>query len=149
MSAFFAFLHHIAAFALISALVVEFALLKETLTATLARRLLLADLVFGVSAAAVLVIGLLRVFFFEKGAIYYFTNLPFLGKLALFALIGALSARPTKTFLSWRAALKNGQDPSISAENLSRLQRTVLIEMGLAAVLILFAAMMARGIGSF
>src|SRR3546814_4622040 len=49
-----------------AALAVEFVLLKETLSAAIARKLLIADMVFGASAGAVLVIGLLRVFFFEK-----------------------------------------------------------------------------------
>jgi putative membrane protein len=68
MTSFFAFLHHVAAFALVAALVVEFVLIKEDLTLKSARKLQLADLAFGISAGIVLVVGLLRVFYFEKGA---------------------------------------------------------------------------------
>lgn len=148
MSSLFAFLHHIAAFALIAALAVEFVLIKETLTVTIARKLLVADMVFGAAAGAVLVIGLLRVFFFEKGAAFYFTNIPFLAKLALFALIGLMSIRPTREFLSWRSAIKAGQAPKVDEAALQRLRASIHAELAAAAVLILCAALMARGVGS-
>lgn len=148
MSSLFAFLHHIAAFALIAALAVEFVLIKEALTVTIARKLLVADMVFGAAAGAVLVIGLLRVFFFEKGAAFYFTNIPFLAKLALFALIGLMSIRPTREFLSWRSAIKAGQAPKVDEAALQRLRASIHAELAAAAVLILCAALMARGVGS-
>lgn len=147
MSSLFAFLHHMAAFALAAALAVEFVLIKEAMSVTVARKLLLADLVFGASAGAVLVIGLLRVFFFEKGAAFYFTNIPFLAKLALFALIGVLSIRPTREFLSWRSAIKAGEAPSVDAITLQKLRKTIHAELAALALLILCAALMARGVG--
>jgi putative membrane protein len=82
MVSLFAFLHHVAAFALVAALAVEFVLIKGELTTRSARKLLFADLVFGVSAGFVLVVGLLRVFVFEKGSAYYFHSVPFLAKVA-------------------------------------------------------------------
>jgi putative membrane protein len=72
MSALFAFLHHIAAFALVAALTVEFVLLRDELTLNSARRIAFADLAFGIAAGVVFVAGLLRVFYLEKGAGYYF-----------------------------------------------------------------------------
>jgi putative membrane protein len=148
MSSLFAFLHHMAAFALVAALAVEFVLIKETITETIARKLLLADLVFGVSAGAVLVIGLLRVFFFEKPAVFYFANIPFLAKLALFALIGIMSIRPTRQFLSWRTPLKAGQAPTVDVGTLRKLRKTIHMELAALALLILCAALMARGVGN-
>ena len=67
MSTLFAFLHHLCAFTLVAALAIEFALIKQELTLASARRLQVTDLVLGIAAGALLVIGLLRVFFFEKG----------------------------------------------------------------------------------
>jgi putative membrane protein len=148
MSSLFAFLHHMAAFALVAALTIEFVLIKETITVTIARKLLFADLVFGVSAGAVLIIGLLRVFFFEKGAAFYFTNIPFLAKLALFALIGLLSIRPTREFLSWRSAIKIGEAPTVGVGTLRKLRQTIHMELAALALLILCAALMARGVGN-
>jgi hypothetical protein len=67
MSTLFAFLHHLCAFTLVSAVAIEFALIRGELTLSSARRLQVTDLVFGIAAGALLVIGLLRVFFFRKG----------------------------------------------------------------------------------
>jgi len=74
VSALFAFLHHLAAFALVASLVVEFVVIRDDMSARTARRLALADLVLGVSAGVLLVVGLLRVFYFEKGAAFYFSS---------------------------------------------------------------------------
>ena len=81
MSTLFAFLHHLAAFTLVSAIAVEFVLIRQELTASTARKLLTTDAVYGVAAGALLVIGLLRVFYFEKGPAYYFSSHAFMAKL--------------------------------------------------------------------
>ena len=80
LPALFAFLHHVAAFTLVAALAVEFVLIREEITLPAARRLLLADLVYGAAAGSVLAVGLLRVFFFEKGPYYYLHSAPFIAK---------------------------------------------------------------------
>jgi putative membrane protein len=102
MSTLFAFLHHLCAFALVGALAIEFALIRQELTLASARRLLTMDMVYGIAAGALLAIGLLRVFFFEKGAAYYFHSHAFIAKFSLFILVALLSIVPTMEFLSWR-----------------------------------------------
>lgn len=149
MAAFFAFLHHLAAFALVAALTVEFVLIRDALTAASARKIVRADMVFGLSSGAVLAVGLLRVFIFEKGAAYYFHSAPFLGKLTLFALIGLLSIYPTIEFLSWRKPLKLGQVPVVDPRKLRAIRSVIHWELAGVALLLLFAALMARGIGYF
>src|SRR6202047_2193300 len=131
MSTLFAFLHHLCAFTLVSAIAIEFALIRGELTLSSARRLQVTDLVYGIAAGALLVIGLLRVFFFEKGADYYFHSQAFMAKLSLFILVGLLSIIPTREFLSWRGALKAGQVPAISAGKLRLV--TAVIHGELAA----------------
>jgi len=147
MPAVFAFLHHVAAFALVGALAVELVLTRGELTVRTARVLRLADLVYGVSAAAILTVGLLRVFYFEKGAAYYFHSVPFIAKLSLFAIIGFLSIYPTVTFLSWRASLKQGSVPAIEPARLRAIRTIIHWELVGLAALVLCAALMARGIG--
>ena len=147
LSALFAFLHHLAAFTLVAALAVEFVLLSGELTVRRARQLLGADLVLGASATALLLIGLLRVFFFEKGVGYYFHSVPFIAKLSLFAIVGMLSIYPTRKLLSWRPALRGGQAPRASIAELGRMRSLVRKELAAVALLILCAALMARGIG--
>ncbi len=112
MSTLFAFLHHLAAFTLVACVAVEFVLIRQDLTRPVAVRLLATDAVLGASASALLVIGLLRVFYFEKGAAYYFSSHAFLTKLSVFVIVAVLSVVPTMEFLSWRKAVKAGQAPS-------------------------------------
>jgi putative membrane protein len=147
MAASFAFLHHVAAFVVFAALIVEFVAIKDELTATTARRLQLADLALGISAGIVLVAGLLRVFLFEKGASFYFQNVPFIAKFSLFVLVALLSLYPTLEFLSWGRVLRQGQVPQPDARKLQRIRTVIHVELLGVVLLILLAVLMARGVG--
>ena len=76
MSTLFAFLHHLAAFTLVAALALELVLIRQELSRATALRLLAIDGMLGVSAVVLLIVGLTRVFYFEKGAAYYFRATP-------------------------------------------------------------------------
>ena len=145
MTTLFAFLHHLCAFTLVSALAIEFALIRSELTLASARRLLVTDMVYGIAAGALLVIGLLRVFFFEKGANYYFHSHAFLTKLSLFVIVGLLSIIPTMEFLSWRKAITAGQVPVMEAARRKRVSAVIHGELAAIVVILLCAAIMARG----
>jgi putative membrane protein len=145
MTTLFAFLHHLCAFTLVSALAIEFALIRQELTLALARRVLLTDMVYGIAASALVVIGLLRVFFFEKGAAYYFHSHAFLLKLSLFVVVGLLSIIPTMEFLSWRGALKAGQVPVMEPKKRGRVNAVIHAELAAIVIILLCAAIMARG----
>ena len=149
MSALFAFLHHVAAFSLVGALAVEFALIRGELTVSRARRLQLADVAIGASAAAVLAVGLLRVFYFEKGSTYYFHSAPFIAKVSIFVVVALLSIYPTLEFLSWTKSLKQGQAPKVSPRKLRTLRALIHWELAGVVVLLLCAALMAHGVGYF
>jgi putative membrane protein len=149
MVSFFAFLHHVAAFTFVAALAVEFALTKTPLSVQSARRLQLTDLMFGASAGVVLVVGLLRVGYFEKGASYYFHSAPFIAKLTLFVLVGLLSIYPTMEFLSWSKLLKQGSVPTLSPEKLRTIRSIMHWELIGVVLILLCAALMARGVGYF
>ena len=145
MSTLFAFLHHLAAFTLVAALAVEFTLIRQELTLASARRLQITDMVLGIAAGLLLIVGLCRVFFFEKGSDYYFHSQAFLAKFSIFILVGLLSIIPTVEFLSWNKPLRDGEGPDVSARKL-RLVTAVIHGELLAIVLILLcAAIMARG----
>jgi putative membrane protein len=145
MATLFAFLHHLAAFALVAALAVEFILIRMQLTLASARRLLIADAVLGASAGLLLIVGLLRVFYFEKGATYYFSSHAFLTKLTVFVLVALLSIIPTIEFLSWRKALNAGQVPQPSETKLKLVGMLIHAELAGIVIILLAAAMMARG----
>jgi putative membrane protein len=140
-----AFLHHVAAFTLVAAVAVEFALLRGELTLWSARRLQVADMILGIAAGVLFVVGLMRVFWFEKGAAYYFSSHAFLTKFALFIIIGLLSIVPTVEFLSWRKAVRGGQVPAVAAERLKRVRMIVHIELAAIVLILLCAAIMAKG----
>ena len=147
MSAIFAFLHHLAAFTLVAALAVEFVLIRGELTLANARSLQHADIAFGIAAGAILIIGLLRVFYFEKGAEYYFSSHTFLAKLTVFAVVGLISIIPTIEFLSWRKSVAQGNLPVVSPAKLRRLRMIIHIELAGIVVILLCAALMGRDIG--
>jgi putative membrane protein len=145
MTTLFAFLHHVAAFTLVAALAVEFVLIRGELTLSTARKLQVADIVLGVSATVLLVVGLMRVFLFEKGAAYYFRSHAFHGKFGLFIVVALLSIIPTLEFLSWRKAVRAGQAPVVAPERIRRARMILHIELAAIVLILLFAAMMARG----
>ena len=145
MSTFFAFLHHVAAFALVGALAVEFVLIGQELTLASARRLPIVDAVLGVSAILLLIVGLLRVFYFEKGSLYYFSSHAFLTKFAVFIILALLSIVPTLEFLSWRKAVKAGQVPAVEARRMRLVRSIIHGELAGIVIILLCAAIMARG----
>jgi putative membrane protein len=145
MSTLLAFLHHLAAFTMVAAIAVEFALIRQELTPSLARRLIATDAVLGVSATALLIVGLMRVFYFEKGATYYFSSHAFMAKLSIFIVIALLSAIPTVEFLSWRKLLKAGVVPRPSERKLRIVTAMIHGELLGIVLILLFAAVMARG----
>ena len=142
MSAFTAFLHHVAAFALVAAIAVEFVLIRQPLDPANARRLAVADMVVGLSAGLLLLVGLLRVFYFEKGAAFYLHNAAFIAKMALFVAVALLSIYPTLKFLSWRKG-------RIDAAAVPAIRRILHLELVGVVLILLCAALMARGIGFF
>jgi len=140
-------LHHIFAFTLTACLIYEFIAYRKELSVGEARRIQRVDLAYGISAGLLIVIGLLRVYFFEKGSNYYFHNHLFWMKMALFAIVGLLSIFPTVRFLKWNSALKANLAPQIQDAEFKRVRLFLWLELA-GIVLILFAApMMARGLG--
>jgi putative membrane protein len=148
-TALMAFLHHLAAFALVAALAVEIVLCKRPLDLVRARGLQVMDRHFGLAAAAVLVIGLLRVFYFEKGPHYYWHDAYFLVKFGAFVLAGLISIYPTKVFLSWGEALKAGTVPALEPAVYRRLRLCLWLELAAIVLILLCAPLMARGFGAF
>jgi putative membrane protein len=140
-------LHHIVAFALTACLVYEFVAYRKELTVAEARRIQRVDLVYGIAAGLMIVFGLLRVYFFEKGPNYYLSNHIFWTKMALFVIIGLLSIYPTIRYIKWNPMLAENKIPEIPEREYKNIRMLLWLEMA-GLVLILFAApLMARGIG--
>lgn len=146
-SAIMAFLHHLAAFTLVGTILYELVSFRKDMSLAEARRLQRMDTIYGISAAILLVVGLLRVFNFEKGASFYAQNWFFWTKMIGFALAGLLSIYPTVRFVSWNKSFAKGQAPEISDQDFARIKLILRLEMLGIVIIILSAAMMTRGIG--
>ena len=147
LSVLMAVLHHLAAFTLVATLAVEVALFKPPLSVAEARRLQRTDLIFGVAAALLLVAGLMRVFFFEKGPRYYWHDLYFLIKFGAFIIAALISIYPTVTFLAWAPAVKAGNAPQVSVDQMRRVRMCLMLELTAIVIILPCAALMARGFG--
>lgn len=147
MNALFAFIHHIAFLIIMLTLSAEMLMLKQPLTLTSARKIQIYDAVYGVSAILILIIGGLRVMYFEKGADYYMHSAPFIAKMILFIIVGLISIHPTVTFIKWGKSLKQGVVPELSDAQNRKLLMIIHVELTLLVLMILCAALMAKGIG--
>jgi putative membrane protein len=139
-----AILHHLAIVTLIVLLAFEFATLKPGLDASGLGRLAKVDSAYGATAGLVVVIGVCRVVWGAKGADFYLSNPWFWAKMASFAAIGLLSIPPTLALLKWRKALKAEPEFTPPDAQLARLRTFVHAEVALLALVVAFAAAMAR-----
>jgi len=87
------------------------------------------------------------VFYFEKGAAYYWHDSFFLVKF--FSFIGAalISIFPTLTFVAWNKQVKAGNAPQVDAARTRSVRLCLMLELTLVGVILLCAAFMARGFG--
>lgn len=145
--ALIAFGHFVAFFTLAAALVLELALLGESLSVETAKRIQRADRVVGISAILVLVFGFLRVIYFEKGSEYYFGNTFFQIKLGLFFVAALISLIPTLQFMRWNHELKQAIAPDLTSASVKRLKSIIHWELVLIGGIMLCASLMARGLG--
>jgi putative membrane protein len=146
-TAFMAFLHHLLAFTLTACLVYEFIAYRRNMDIAEVRRIQRVDLVYGISAGLLLVIGLLRVLFFEKGLNFYMNNPFFWVKMVAFLLVGLLSIDPTIRYIRWNRTLRQNGIPEISEAEYRRTRLLLSLEVIGIAVILLAAPMMARGVG--
>jgi putative membrane protein len=143
-----AFGHFISLFALIAALVLQLALVSDSMSVEIARRVQRADRIYGLAAMSILTFGFLRVVYFEKGSAYYFSNTFFLVKLGLFIVVGLISIYPTILYSRWSKDLKQEIAPGISEGVVKRLRRIIHWELVLLGGILLCASLMAKGFGS-
>jgi putative membrane protein len=146
-TAVMAFLHHLMAFTLVACVVYEFIAYRKGLSIEEARRIQRADLMYGISAGLLLIVGVLRVLYFEKGPTYYTHNPFFWLKMNAFLVVGLLSIDPTIRYLRWNKTLKEDRLPEISDKEFRRTRLILTVEVIGLVVILFAAALMARGIG--
>ena len=146
-TALMAFLHHLMAFTLTACLVYEFVAFRRGMTIEEARRIQRVDLAYGISAGLLLVVGLLRVFLFEKGVNFYIHSPFFWVKMAAFAIVGLLSIDPTIRYIRWNRTIREDRAPEISETEYKRTRLLLWLEIAGITIILLAAPMMARGVG--
>jgi len=146
VDAILAYLHFTAILVLFAFLVAQAVLFRGPLDAPAVRLLGRLDLWYFGAAIAVLATGFARLAFGAKGAEFYLSWWPIYVKLALFLAVGMISVGPSLRFVRWRRELDH--DPGWRVEDAERrkVRRTIMIEIHLAALIPLVAAIMARGL---
>jgi len=120
---------------------------QEWMSAAVVERLARVDLLYGISALALLATGLARTWWGMKGAGWYWSQPLLHAKVTLFVVIGLMSIGPTARFLRWRRQLRaTGALPPEHEVRATR--RLVMIEAHLLAVIPLLAVFLARGVGT-
>ena len=85
------FLHFLAVFGVCAMVVYELVFLTPTPSLTTAKNIQRADMIYGLIALLVVLMGFIRIYYFEKGPDYYFNNPFFWMKLTTFTGVGLLS----------------------------------------------------------
>ena len=145
----FAFIHHLAFVLIFACLFYEHLALNDCIETDIMQKLVRIDLIYGISAAVILIVGILRVMYFEKGPDYYLHNWAFHIKITLFALIGLLSIYPTMMFLGWRKQLQKSLQPVADSARVRLAIMCIRAELLLFVLMLPPAALMARGYGTF
>lgn len=146
-AALLAFVHHLCFYAIIVVLVVEMLRVRADMTLADLKRVQIVDAVYGGVAILLIAVGVLRVMYFEKGADYYLHNHLFLAKMGLLIMVGALSVYPTVRYIVWAKRSVNGELSPIPAHELKRTRIIIHAELTGIALIMLCAALMAKGIG--
>ena len=111
-------------------------------------RLARVDAWYGATAALVLAAGLARVVLGSKGPGYYMANPFFWTKMALFAVIAAISVAPTFRYIVWRRRSRVDSSFRPDGAALRPVRLALWAEVALFAAIPLAAAAMARGFGT-
>jgi len=135
------YLHYIAVFVLIGAVVIENMAIKASISGEDGRNLAKVDAVAGVSALLIGLLGLSLWLWLGKPAAFYSTNPIFNAKLSLFILLVLLAIYPARFFFQ----LRNSTAESIAVPKTVRV--LLRAELVILIIIPILATIMARGIG--
>lgn len=124
----------------------ELIFLTQTPSLTTAKNIQRADMIYGLSALSVVLMGFIRVYYVEKGPDYYFNNLFFWIKLTAFTGVGLLSIYPSIKFFQWNPLLKSETAPRLTIQTYNILRTLLTLEVIGLVVMMIAASMMAKGV---
>ena len=139
-------MHFLAAFGVCAKVLYELVFLTQTPSLTTAKNIQRADMIYGLSALLVVLMGFIRVYYFEKGPDYYFNNPFFWIKLTAFSGVGLLSIYPSIKFFQWNPLLKSETAPRLTIQTSNILRTLLILEVIGLVVMIIAASMMAKGV---
>jgi putative membrane protein len=147
LEAILAYLHILAILTMVVFISSEAALCRvQWLNAAVVERLAKVDLIYIVSAMAVLATGVIRTLLGIKGTAWYWTNPLLHVKLTLFIIIGVVAIFPTLTYSRWRKTLRASGTLPAEAD-IQKTRKLVMVQAHLIAVIPLVAVFLARGYG--
>lgn len=139
-----AILHHILAFGLVAMLMAESVLVKPGMTGATTRRVAGLDAGYGAASVLLIIVGFARVFMAAKGWDYYQANVWFWAKVVTFLAVGLLSAPPTIRYIRWRKQFDADPAWAPTDAEIAGVRRWIGLEVIGLALIIVFAATMAR-----
>jgi len=137
----FRYLHFLAIFSLVGALIIKNMAIKPVLKDEDAHNLAKVNAVYSLSAVLAFVFGLVLWLWVGKPAEFYTLNPLFLLKLGLFAFIALLSVFPSLFFVR-NYRVRNREIPVPRS-----IQMLIRLELVLLVFISITASLMARGIG--
>jgi putative membrane protein len=142
-------LHHLLILMYAGVFIAEAFLVRPGLTGANLALVARLDAMYGGIAGAIILVGIGRVFFGLKGWEYYIYNWAFWAKMAAFLTMGLLSTLPTGRILKWRKAAAGDPGFVVPDGEIAAARNFIRAEAIALALVPIFAAMMARGIGYF
>jgi len=136
--------HHFLVFSLVGILAAELALCRPGVSGAALIRLAKVDGSYGIVASLIIVVGICRVIFGNKGAQFYLHNPWFWGKMSAIVIVALLSIVPTIAVLRWRKMAGNEPGFVPPERSIANTRRFLKAELAFLAVVIVFAATMAR-----
>ena len=142
-----AMLHHLLAFGIGAAITAELVMVRPGMQPATVKLAARYDMVLGLMAMALLVVGFLRVFFGAKGSDFYIHNHVFWTKVVLFAIVGLMSIKPTLAILRWQKAQRADAGFTPEEVEVRAVRKMLMAEVHVFALIPLAGAAMARGYG--
>ena len=138
-------LHFWLVFSIVAVLSIELSWCRAPMESGTVLRLARVDLMYGISAGLLIVVGFARAAHGPKGWAFYSGNPVFWIKIGLFVLVGLLSIVPTVTFIRWTRAARAGR--AVDPAHVISVRKWLHAEAALLLLIPIAAALMARGIG--
>jgi len=139
--------HHLLVFSLVGVLAMELFAVRSGLSGSTLRLLGRVDGAYGGIATAIILVGIARVIWGLKGWEFYVASHAFWAKMAAFVLVGLLSIKPTMRIIAWRKQAAADSAYSVPDSEIDAVRAFLKAEAFMVALIPVFAAAMARGLG--